>query len=112
MKTINQIESDIKLLGDILNKASTKGQCNAAKRKIKIRKQCILYLETKPKEEFVNKQMEDVEFKIKTINNRFFDWCKNHNKPIADRKSKSTWNGMNNMSMLKAQLVVLKYLLN
>lgn len=70
MKTVKQIDAEIKKLAEDLHNGLQKGSEKATRNKINALKLCSLYLETKPRPAFVQKMLETVSTEIDMINAR------------------------------------------
>ena len=108
MKTIKEIKLEIAGLLEILPNAN-KNEAKKIKSRLKILKDCVMYLETNPRDEFIKENYDNLKKRIEIIDSRFNEWFKAIG--FKPKNPKTTWNKLNNMSLLKFQLYVLKYYL-
>jgi len=73
-------------------------------------RQCRYYLETKPREEYLKLALEDLEWRLKSIDGGFKEWysIRTH---IDPKKAKLAYNTECGVKKLKKQVETLKYLL-
>jgi len=78
------------------------------KKRIQFLEMCRLYLETKPREPFVLKQIEATKFIIETVDQRFGSWSAE--RTGGNRELRRQYNSLVEMNKLKAQLKTLKFI--
>ena len=111
MKTIKQINEDIiKELDSLKVPGLSKHQIRKIKGDLVKLKSCKMYLETSPNPEFIKRSYESLNMQINAINNRYSEYL-GSGVPNT-KKTRATWNKMNNMSLLKYQKATLKYILS
>ena len=78
------------------------------KKRIQFLEMCRLYLETKPREPFVLKQIESTKFIIETVDQRFGSWAAH--RTGGNKELRRQYNSLVEMNKLKAQLKTLKFI--
>jgi hypothetical protein len=115
MKTLKQVEKEYtKVFSDFDMKSTVRN------RKLEIMKQCKLYLQTNPNEDFVKKMKDEQDAKLDKINAGFLPWLFNtHGIEDISTKSKkliskyrSEYNSLLNKTKVKFQIKALTYLLS
>ena len=66
-----------------------------------------LYLEKKPREEFVKKQLDEAEYKSKQIQDNYYSWDGPYD--IPDRRK--AYNSAMGLNKIKKQIKILKFIL-
>jgi len=119
MKTPEQINNEIEAI-----KASfkddkgkipyrNKGVITATNKQIRLLLQCKSYLETNPREAFVESELARIERTITIYDSRFEQWQKNTPKALFEGKDpRKFYESINEYSALKNQIKTLKYLLD
>lgn len=114
MKTIQELKEDIESLKDTdLNKL-TKRQRSALEKKVDTINKAVLYLERNPKEEFVQKQLEDVQKKIEYAESpkNIKEFMKFNPSICGLKESKAAFQKECGLLKLKQQKQMLNYLLS
>jgi hypothetical protein len=78
------------------------------KKRIQFLEMCRLYLETKPREAFVYKQIESTKFIIETVDRRFGSWAEH--RTGGNKALRRAYNSLVEINKLKAQLKTLKFI--
>ncbi len=111
MKTVKEIDEMIDNAVRSIKKDSTKQEVDSVKKELVFLRQCKRYLETGPRQEFVESQRNEVQRKIDLIPSHFEDW--KTGKVLT--KYKNPYNSFcveMNISGLNAQLKTLNFLLS
>lgn len=90
---------------------ATKRQMEKSAKRIENLRACILYLETNPTEQFMNKQLTQLKKNVDVINSGFGAWRRNNPKDAEVSNPKSKYETMMGMKTIKAQIKNLNYLL-
>jgi hypothetical protein len=107
MKTVKEINQEIKDL--ILSlKEADRFKSKSIKKRIELLKMCKLYVESKPRPEFLEAEVKDIERKIDVLNGRFGLW--NETNASKFRNSRAAYNTESGINSLKAQLKAVRYL--
>jgi hypothetical protein len=112
MKTIEAIKKERE---QIIKSRGCLGikEYNKAEKKVRLLTECVFYLETKPRPEFIKESYNKTKTRISIIKERFIEYKTNTldtGKTIS--RLKSEWYSLNRMNTLKFQLSILKYLLS
>jgi len=97
-----------------LDKYTQKRLLTSIKNELKVQKNCLLYLETEPTEDFVKKQLAETVKRKKIVIDGFFAWTKSitdHNG-ATESKLKSRYNTLFGLKKLTEQVKYLKIILN
>jgi hypothetical protein len=109
MKQLKQIQQEL----DALRKQG-KDAVFTEQRKIEKRilflEMCRLYLETKPREEFIRKSIESLDYIIATLENRFDQWASHRTGGNAELRRE--YNSLCEIPKFKQQRKTLKFLLD
>lgn len=109
MKTIKRIEVETEECRKAMRDADSSRQ-KTLNGKLLFLKQCKMYLETEPSEEYLKKEKLSLELKINAIEERFGSWTAGRSGGQTELLSKyHSESGYNN---LRVQLKTLKYLLD
>lgn len=111
MKTIDEINIDIKEVAEELSQQFKGSKKTALKKKIVMLRQCRSYIESAPRPEFILEMKKDCKAKISSAEDHFFEWVKDSNNTVNCKNPKSKYNTLMQVSSLKAQLQTLNYLL-
>jgi hypothetical protein len=114
MKTVNDINKEILSIHKLLVEAE-KNNLKKSKKKVLSKKlswynHIRLYLETKPREEFVREELETVMFRIARINADYIYWSAGRSL-TAYKDPKKTYTNEMGLPVLNEQLKTLKYIL-
>lgn len=111
MKTIEQLK-------EILDDENSKNGWQKATTKINDIKQCIAYLETNPREDFIRKQLEDVTKDIALVDERRDGFIKTNKGYLVSqgytspKEMEGYYNSKYNLSHLKKQQKMLEMILS
>lgn len=112
MKTIQEINSDIKEIMAEFNYEGESRQAKKARKKLALYKKCIYYLEANPRIDFIHNQIQMVNKNIESIGMGFTGW--KQNTPAGEFRSyknpKAVYHRMMGLKNLKDQLSTLKYI--
>jgi len=111
MKTIKEVQKEIDELIKSITKDSLRNEVESIKRKIVFLRQCKLYLESEPREDFVKSEIAKIEERIKLIPTHYEAWKVGRNLTKYSDPYKTYSNEMN-LPGLKASLKYLNYLLH
>jgi len=107
MKQLKQIQQEL----DALRKQG-KDAVFTEQRKIEKRilflEMCRLYLETKPREEFIKKQLESIGFIVGTLESRFGQWASH--RTGGNKELRREYNALCQIPKYKQQIKTLKFL--
>lgn len=115
MITINQVnqhilEQERKINEEIPSEKT--GLINRAKKRIEFLRDCVLYLEKEPREEYLKKQNEQLSELITKIESGFWDWYK---RQLPDGRDESQWRtsyySLMDIKKHKRHLATVRYLL-
>jgi len=105
MITVKEIDTKIKELTEECKRIPD-SQAKPKKRRIAFLRNVRLYIETNPRPEFIQSEIERLKTTISIIDDRFYEWI--------DGKSgsnlKNQWRSLNNYQHLKKQLRTLKFI--
>lgn len=73
MKTIKEIEMETEKLRKVMREADS-SRAKTINTKLVFLKQCKLYLETSPPEDYLKSEEESLKFKIKILDEKFCEW--------------------------------------
>lgn len=111
MKTVNEITKEIDEAVRSINKNSLKAELDAVKKRVVFLRECEMYLESGPREEFILQQKSEVERRIELLPTHFEGWktgkvLTKYKDPYASYCSEM---GLSNM---KAQIKTLNFILS
>lgn len=110
MKTIKEIDQEISDALKSINKDSTKNEVAKVKRDITFLQQIKLYLETNPRSKFIQSQIELVQKRIEKMDDDYYSWTVGRNLSKYANPKDEFHNQMG-LSIMKAQIKALKYIL-
>ena len=111
MKTVKEIDQEINDLIKEVKRDSTKNEVEAIKRKVAFLRQCKLYMESEPREDFIKSEKQKIEKRIELIPSHYKDWQVGRNLTKYADPYKSYLNEMG-LTNLNASLKTLNYLLD
>lgn len=117
MKTVEDLRELLQTEYDEERKKSVNGKVKATA-KINDIKQCIAYLETNPREDFIRKQLEDVTKDIALVDDRRWEFIQTNKNYLVSqgytslKEMESYYNSKYNLSHLKKQKKILKMILS
>jgi len=119
MKTPEQINSEIEAIKAFFKdekgkiKRRTQKEITATNKQIRLLLQYKSYLETDPRESFVESELARIENIITIYDSRYDQWLKNTPKALLEGKDeRKFYESMHEYSALKNQIKTLKYLLD
>jgi hypothetical protein len=116
MKTTDQIKSEISQLRNFSSAAQKVGdikKCKSIKSQLLNLNFCLLYLNTNPKKESLERQLTNVTKQIEVFENRYGDWLRTNSYLAKNIKNTmSYYENLNNLPKLREQAEMLKYLID
>jgi hypothetical protein len=113
MKAESEIKKEIK---ELVKEASSgklkKSQINRICKHIDRLRNCILYIETLPSEDFIKKQLEDKREQIKKIEIGFTEWKMNTPESSIIGNPKAKYNTLMGKRIISNQIKNLEYILS
>ena len=111
MKTIESVTQEINEALKSITKDSGKAEVEAVKRDVAFLRQCKLYLDSSPRQEFIQKQRDEIQRRINLIPSHYKEW--QYGRVLTKYKDPyKTYQAEMNYSGLKVQLKTLDYLLS
>lgn len=74
MKTLKEIKQEEESLLKEIKHTSTDNEVKRIRRRLEFLKTCRLYIETKPSEQYLESQLQQLHNKVGVINQRFGAW--------------------------------------
>lgn len=108
MLTVKQIKAEAAAVREQARQAAY-NEVKKYDRRLEFLKTCQYYLETTPRPEFIQDQLNIVERMLALTESRFADWARHKTGGRAELLRQ--WNQLNEVSKLKAQRKALRYLL-
>jgi hypothetical protein len=111
MKTIKEIKQELDDQINSVKKDTTKSELEATKRRVSFLRQCLRYIETCPREEFIKEQRTQVQKRIDLLPTHYQDW--QVGKVITKYKDPyKAFTSEMGLSSMQATLKTLDYLLS
>jgi hypothetical protein len=111
MKTSEQIQTEISEAVRSINKDSGKAEVDAVKRDVVFLRQCLRYIETTPREEFIQSQRNEIQRRIDLVPTHYEAW-KTGRALSKYRDPYKAYCTEMKLSDMKAQIKTLDYLLS
>lgn len=112
MKTAKEIQAEIAALENEGKRAAVKESAyKKLGKQAAVLRQCLHYLETNPKEDFIRTQIEFVEKKLRVVDEGYSTWAR-ENDTSKFKNPLSAYHSFMGKSVLDFQLKSLKYILN
>lgn len=110
MKTLEEVKKQIT---DLREEAKGLGKKEAKKicKRLGLLYSVQLYLETSPTQQFIEKQKDNLEYKVKVINDGFSTWRNNNPKDSNVNNPKSKYNSYMGLRQVREQLATINYIL-
>lgn len=115
MKTTIELKREVAgLVNDLASMIPTSKEYKAVKRRIEYLNECILYLQTSPSTEFLEREVKRLEANLSYIDKQFGLWIASQHFAVqaAPQKAKKTFEERAGVPRLRAHLSTIEFLLS
>lgn len=110
MRKISELEHEIKRLVDSRHELEKPRQISQAGKKVSFLKMCVEYLRNQPTEEYIEKEYDRLEARLKKIEKDYANF--KPAKAVSEKEKRKEFENLHKIPLLKEQMRTLRFILN